>query len=94
VIKIILAVIATEAITEILVESALFEDIRCRLAAKHDLLAEFVQCGWCISVWVGAAAFAVILLRLEVIFIPFVIARLANFAHDLFGIAKRLKWRE
>ncbi len=85
------AILATEAIVEIWLESSLFDRLRARC---DGLLGEFVTCGWCISVWVAVAVFGLVLLGLWWLLIPLAIHRLSNFAHDIFGIAKRLKWRE
>lgn len=53
----ILAILATEALTEILVDSVLLERSRVWLGGDGDppttLRGIFVRCGFCVSVWVG-----------------------------------------
>lgn len=50
-----LVIIATEAITEIVVDSALFEPLR-GWAIRHLLiLARLINCGYCMSIWVAAS---------------------------------------
>jgi len=93
-VKYILAIIATEAIVEILVESVLFDNARVWIASKHRLLDELVSCPWCISVWVGAGVFALAYFGLWPILAPFAVHRLANFVHDCYSLIKRLGWRK
>lgn len=65
VLEILIAAIATEAITEILVDSKLFEPIRKYIAIKafpdvpennsiYLFLYKLTSCGYCLSVWVSA----------------------------------------
>lgn len=61
VLKLVLAVLVIEAVTEILVDSALFAPVRLwiggtkedGLDGKFGLKGIFVWCGYCVSVWVG-----------------------------------------
>lgn len=58
-IKFLLAVVLTEAITEILTKARLLEPIRQRVFDKieegnfFEWLNELMDCGYCVSVWVG-----------------------------------------
>jgi hypothetical protein len=55
-IKLIVAVILTEALAEILVASRLFRGFRRWIKARlpdGNLLRYFVKCGYCASVWCG-----------------------------------------
>jgi hypothetical protein len=64
--KLIVAVIATEAVTEILTSTAIFEPIRSRLLGldkeRPKWLGMLASCGRCMSVWIGvSAAFLMVL---------------------------------
>ena len=89
----VIAVMATEAITEILLESALLDKPRAYLT-KRWFFKELLGCGWCLSVWVAAAVVGVIAVGLKIILIPFVVHRIANVLHDLYGLLKKLRWRD
>jgi hypothetical protein len=82
--KWIFAVIATEAIVEILVHSDLFLWLR-RLLPKLGLF----DCGWCLSVWIGAGIFALTLTEFWWLTIPIVIHRTSNYLHDAYGLLRR-----
>ena len=92
--KYVIAIIAVEAIVEIWLESALLDKLRVWIGIKHDLLDELVSCGWCVSVWVAVGVFVLIYIGLWWLLIPLAIHRASNYLHDLYGIVKRLKWRE
>lgn len=91
--KWILAVIATEGITEILLHSNLLEKIRTRLS-KFWLFSEILSCGWCLSLWISIFVCSLIFLHLEIILVPIVIHRLSNYWHFGYGILKKIRWRE
>ena len=76
--KFIIAIIAVEAVVEILVHSPLFAWLR-RLAPP------FFGCGWCLSVWVAGGAFILLILGLWWVMIPLAIARMSNVFHEIFG---------
>jgi len=92
--KYLIAIIAVEAIVEILAESALFDNARVWIGKKHTLLDELVTCPWCMSVWVGAIVFALAYFGLWLILAPFAVHRLANYVHDTWSLARRLGWRK
>jgi len=75
--KWIVAVITVEAVVEILVHSPLFARLR-RLAPP------LFECGWCLSVWIAAVAFGLIVAGLCWVMIPFAIARMSNVFHETF----------
>jgi len=91
--KWILAIIATEAITEILLHSDLFGKVRGFLS-KFWFFNELFVCGWCLSFWVAIFVFILILKNLEIILIPIVIHRLSNYFHYCYGILRNFRWRE
>lgn len=82
ILNIILAVIATEAVTEILLMGEPFEWLR-RLMFRHDFTAGLFSCGWCLSVWVATGLFVLATFLSPVILIPLVIHRLSNVFHDI-----------
>lgn len=55
--RFVLAVLATEAVTEILVDAVIFEKFRARLEGPDPqsprLLGILARCGYCASFWVG-----------------------------------------
>ena len=89
--KYILAIIAVEALTEIFVESALFDSFRVWLGRRHWLIDELVTCGWCVSVWAAIIVFALLWYGLWWILAVIAIHRVSNFLHDIFGLLKRFK---
>lgn len=98
--KFLVAVIFTEAVVEISIESFLLARFRAWLAGKGELWKEFSTCGYCQSVWGGI--FASYLLWLEEfnfgwpepLLWGIVVHRMSNFWHEFlsrwFG---RLPWR-
>jgi uncharacterized membrane protein len=79
--KWIIAVLAVEAIVEILIHSELLDSIR----PTRGLLGKLFGCGWCLSVWVAGLAFALVLTHLWFVLVPFAIARAANFTHEIYS---------
>ena len=92
--KNILAIIAVEALTEIFMESALFDSIRVWLGKRGWLMDELVTCGWCVSVWAACIVFALLWYGLWWILAVIAIHRLSNFLHDIFGLLRRFKRAE
>ena len=72
------AVIAVEAVVEILLHSELFAWLR---RSRIPLFT----CGWCLSVWAAAGAFVLIVLGLGWLMIPLAIHRMSNVFHEMFG---------
>jgi hypothetical protein len=89
-IALLLVIIAVEAVTEILVASKIFFALRDKISQRGELWATFVNCGYCVSVWVSAAA-VLVLPRLiidhqvDYIFRIFIVHRLSNVLHELFS---------
>ena len=84
-----LVVIAVEAITEIIVASDLFFNIRDKLSTKFpESIGKLVNCGYCASVWIsmGAAFIAPGTLTkymvVDIIIKIFAIHRLSNVFHE------------
>jgi len=75
--KWVVAIVAVEAAVEILVHSPLFARLR-RLGGPFD-------CGWCLSVWVAAAAFGLMILGLWWMMVPLAIARMSTVFHEMYG---------
>jgi len=85
--KLILAAIATEAITEILIHAGFLNKPRAWLS-KVGFFKELFSCGWCLSLWVGLFVFGLLYLRLEIALIPIVIHRLSNYLHVIYSLVK------
>jgi hypothetical protein len=54
-IRIIIAIIIVEAITNIITKSELFKPVRAYFFNKNKWIHDLLDCGYCMSVWVGAA---------------------------------------
>lgn len=89
--KWILAVVATEALVEILIHGYPFEWLR-KLAKKTTFTGELFSCGWCLSVWIAAGVFIVVYLGFAIVLVPLVIHRLSNYLHYIYGILRRIRW--
>jgi hypothetical protein len=97
--KFLCSVVATEAITELMTSSAVFEPLRKfffnrRNNKLSNWIHELFDCGYCFSVW--SAAFLCILLYIdnkfiEMFLIFLVIHRLSNLLHDIFS---KIKWED
>lgn len=94
-IKFILAIIFTEAITELVVKSELFEPVRKKLfKSKYKVLNylhKVVDCGYCFSVWAGMIT--LIFFMFDNVFINcfilgIVIHRSSNMCHFLMDKAR------
>ena len=79
--KWIVVIIAVEAVVEILVHSELLDSVR----PTRGLLGKLFGCGWCLSVWVAAGACALVMLGLWWVLVPFAVARVANFTHEIYS---------
>ena len=82
--KYLIAIIAVEAITEILLHSELFGWLR-----KVRWLNHLFDCGWCLSVWVAGLVFAIMLMGFEIVLLPIAIHRVSNYLHDIYGLLRR-----
>lgn len=52
------AIIATEAVVELIVASEILFNIRDRVAQHSVFFGKLVNCGYCVSVWVAALMFS------------------------------------
>lgn len=91
ILKYALAVIATEAVVEIVLHGRPFAWLR-RLMAKRDLTNELFNCGWCLSTYVAAAMFAVVLSGWWIALAPLAIHRLSNVFHFGVMILREIRW--
>lgn len=86
----ILAIIATEALVELITTASIFDVTRARIMASSHFFEELLSCGYCTSVWV-AAAFAWALPGtlgywwLDVILKTLALHRASNVFHELKG---------
>ena len=92
--KWLVAIIAVEALVEIWLESALFDNPRKWIGVKSDILGEFVTCGWCLSVWVARVVFIFVCIGLWWLFVPFAVHRVSNYLHDINGLVRRSERRK
>lgn len=89
----ILAVVAVEAIVEILIHGRPFEWLR-KIMEKREFTKELISCGWCTSCYVAVFVCVIILLHYEILLVPFAIQRASNLFHFLFGILRELRWKK
>lgn len=82
--KWLVAVVAVEAVVEIILHSELFEWLR-RLSKRTEFTAALFACGWCLSVWAGAVAVALVYFGLWWLMVPLAVSRASNFLHDAYG---------
>jgi len=83
----ILAIIATEALTELLLHSTPLGKLRACLS-RWPFFKEIFECGWCLSLWVAVIVFGILIIRAEVILIPIVLHRLSNYLHVIYSLVK------
>ena len=76
--KWLIAIVAVEAVVEILIHSELFGWLR-------RLNIPLFNCAWCLSVWIAAGAFGLIAVGLWWLMIPFAISRMSNLFHEIFS---------
>lgn len=53
ILKVLIAIVLTEAIVEISVASFIFEKMRATVTSWSEFFGKFATCGYCQSVWVG-----------------------------------------
>jgi len=88
-IELLILVLFVEAVTEILVSSAIFQKPREFVYTRNGFLGELVNCGYCTSVWVAAAVAWLAVLPIcpwfavNYVVTTFVIHRLSNLLHEL-----------
>jgi hypothetical protein len=89
-----LAIIAVEAVVEIIVDSELFLFWRVFLSKRRSVIGSYIAklftCGYCFSVWVAALVawslpgYIFNIIIADVILKTFVLHRLSNLMHELF----------
>lgn len=90
-------VIATEAITEILIQSRLFFNVRHWLSTKSELLAYFVNCGYCMSMWVASVLSLLCVINvskfimINLFISSIIIHRLSNITHIAIKAVERYR---
>jgi uncharacterized protein YbcV (DUF1398 family) len=91
--KLILCIIAAEAMTQIVCKAEIFDTIREKIKGLSVFAERLLSCPYCVSVWV--ATFTVVLFvhyENTVLFVVLlVIHRLSNFIHDLFRVVQNYK---
>lgn len=87
-IEFILAIIAVEAITEIIVSSQIAEPLRKWCYYNSSFLHKLINCGYCTSVWISAFVALLILgftglpIIAEYFILVFALHRLSNIWHE------------
>ena len=85
-----MVIIATEAITEIIISGDIFLNFRNWLAKKSTFLQKLLSCGYCFSVWIASATAWLAPGQIadndifNIIIKIFIIHRLSNVVHELF----------
>ncbi len=97
--KVLIAIIFSEAITELVVKSDFFAPLRKSLYNKNNKIFDFIHdildCGYCFSVWAALFTLTIIFI-VDNIFINYfiyiiVIHRLSNILHNLIDRTDRNK---
>lgn len=84
-----LAIVYVEAMTEIIIESDIFFEVRNSLTRRNNYFGKLFSCGYCMSVWVSAsiawALDGVItgFVLFDFVVKLFVLHRLSNVLHEL-----------
>jgi hypothetical protein len=79
-----LAILFTEAITELVVKSEIFEPIRKFFFNRNKFIHSLLECGYCFSVWAAFLALILTLIQQPVaslFMLGVVIHRLSNVVH-------------
>ncbi len=86
-----LAIIAVEALVELITTASIFDIPRAKLMSKSSFIEALLSCGYCTSVWVAASiAWALpgtlIVWWLDIIVKTLALHRASNFLHELRGL--------
>lgn len=84
----VLAIIAVEALTELLVNAEILDKPRNAIS-KIRFFKELFDCGYCLSVWMALFVFGILLLKLEIVLVPIVIHRTSNYVHSIYSFLRR-----
>lgn len=84
IIEVIVGILFTEAITELMVKSEIFEPIRKFFFSRNKFIHNLLECGYCFSVWAAFLALLLILLDNPVAFyfmLGIIMHRISNVVH-------------
>lgn len=91
--KLILCIIAAEAMTQLVCKAEIFDSLRSKIQGMSSFTNRLLECPYCVSVWVSG--FTVVLYvfyeNMWAFVLLLVIHRASNFIHDLFRITQNLK---
>jgi len=91
IIELLVLVIVTEAITNIVVDGVIFDDIRNKIFSKGNFFSKLLSCGYCLSVWSAMLTATVCSFRIGFTIVDsyiinvFLIHRLSNILHEVIG---------
>jgi hypothetical protein len=93
--RLILFIITVEAITEIAINSELWETPREWLKKRGWFFKSLLSCGWCFSMWVAWGLYG-FLYWTEAwwILFPFVAHRASNYLHVAYESMRRTQWQK
>ena len=91
--KLLLCIIAAEALTQLICKGEIFDPLREWLKGLSNFTSRLLSCPYCVSVWI--AAFVIILYLFYeyswIFVIGLVVHRVSNFVHDLFRVVQNYK---
>jgi hypothetical protein len=92
-VKLILCIIAAEALTQLACKAEIFDRIREWLKSLCSFTFLLLTCPYCVSVWMAALATLMYFTweYSQFFVIGLVIHRVSNFAHDLFRVVQNFK---
>ena len=91
--KLVLCIIAAEALTQLACKAEIFDKLREWLKSLSAFTFSLLSCSYCVSVWVaaGVTVFYFTWEYSQFFVIGLVIHRISNFAHDLFRVVQNFK---
>ena len=97
----IIAIIITEAVTEIISKSSLFEPLRKWLFKSNYKFLKFIHnlldCGFCLSVWIGTIVgnillnFSIVSIWLDWFIVGLLVHKCSNVLHNLIDRTRSIK---
>jgi len=97
-IRLILAIVACEALVELIKKAAPLQGLKRWIISKTPFLysreqeTHLLECPWCVSVWVGFSVMALYIYMDSTVFLLFVgglaLHRLSNFLHLIFSFLR------
>lgn len=91
--KLILCIIAAEAMTQLACKAEIFDYLRSKIQGMSSFTSRLLECPYCVSVWVAGYT-SLLYFSYEYVdwfIIIMVIHRASNFIHDLFRIVQNYK---